>query len=116
MFKDTKSIEYAIKIIKTLAANPGQYDSNSIIFMIQQRSEKDDLSVSYLKKVLQKLSRSGIVTSSNEGYMLSRPPAEILISSLLDILPQSVETDVKSLEEFIIKLLGRSNVQELWKD
>lgn len=102
-------------------------------------SERQDVSVSYLEQILNKLRRSGIIKSvrgPGGGYMLNRPPAGISIGEILKELEgpvaitsclrpdegcSRVESCVtyliwKSLGQTIEKFLGTITLESLLKD
>jgi len=56
-------------------------------------AEKQNISRTYLAKVMQKLSNAGIVKSSEGkagGYQLSKPPAEIKLSEIVKITEDGI--------------------------
>jgi DNA-binding IscR family transcriptional regulator len=110
MFKEERTIAYAIDILKALADNPGQHDSGSIFKLCDEISTE-----SYMRKVLQKLSKSGLVVSSNEGYMLAKSVDKINLRDLLGILPDSLESKINPLEVIIKESVAGVSLPELWK-
>lgn len=53
---------------------------------IKEISENQDVSVSYLEQILNRLRKAGLITSKKGpggGYVLTRPPQEITIASIL---------------------------------
>lgn len=76
----SQTAEYALRSVVWLAQNPGSPQTT------QQLAAGTQVSVSYLPKVLQPLSRAGILTSQrgiNGGYSLNRDPEEL---SVLEII------------------------------
>jgi DNA-binding IscR family transcriptional regulator len=109
MFKDDKTLEYAIEIIRVLAKKPGRYDSNTIFQMCDSSG-----SLSYMKKVLYKMSKIGIVNSDNDGYQLAKNPESMPIAMLFDLLPQSRQGHIKVLEDLLKKQTSSLNVGQIW--
>ncbi len=78
MFSQT--IEYALRVITFLAANPNESRTNASL------AEGTKVPAGYLYKILNTLERAGFVRSQrgkNGGYSLNRPPEQL---TLLDIV------------------------------
>lgn len=83
MLKDHRRIEYAFEILKMYHKNPGEYESKEIYKIVV--ADNPSLSMSYISKVLQMMTRAGILQSSNAGYCLTQPVEEITMDRILDI-------------------------------
>ncbi len=77
----TSSIEYATRLMVTLAAEHGGAPVPA-----ERLAETDNVPGDYVSQLLVKLRRAGLVTShrgSAGGYALSRPPAEITLAQVV---------------------------------
>ena len=80
----SQTAEYALRAIVFLAENP------TVSHTTQEIAAATQVKPAYLSKVLQNLSRNGLVTSQRGlggGFVLAKPPAEI---NLYDVM-QSVD-------------------------
>ena len=77
----TSSIEYATRLMTTLARAYGQAP-----LAAERLAASDNIPSDYVSQILVKLRRAGLVTShrgSSGGYGLSRPPAEITLGAVV---------------------------------
>ncbi len=80
MLKEITGIDYALKIITALQSSKGgEYDSKRLHNLVGAQ----EVSLSYLQKILPRLVRCGILASSTNGYMLAKNMDCIMISQLL---------------------------------
>ncbi|MDE2142576.1 MAG: Rrf2 family transcriptional regulator [Elusimicrobia bacterium] len=90
--KITSSIEYATRLMTTLARAYGQAPLPA-----ERLAEADNVPSDYVSQILLKLRRAGLVTShrgSAGGYALSRPPAEITLGQVVRAVDGDVFEDV----------------------
>ena len=90
----TSSIEYATRLMTTLARAYGQAPLPT-----ERLAESDNVPADYVSQILGKLRRAGLVVShrgSAGGYGLSRPPAEISLGALARAVDGDVFEDVCS--------------------
>ena len=83
--KTSKKTDYAIHALMILAKRPNKELS------VVEIAEIENVSSSYLAKVMQKLSKAGIVSSSEGkkgGYSLQRDPEKIDLTSIVKILEE----------------------------
>jgi len=83
--KTSKKTDYAIHALMILAKRPNQDLS------VEEIAEIENVSSSYLAKVMQKLSGVGIVSSSEGkkgGYSLAKKPQKIDLASIVKILEE----------------------------
>jgi len=83
--KTSKKTDYAIHALMILAKRPNQDLS------VEEIAEIENVSTSYLAKVMQKLSGAGIVSSSEGkkgGYSLAKAPKKIDLASIVKILEE----------------------------
>jgi len=90
--KITSSIEYATRLMTTLARAHGQAPLPA-----ERLAESDNVPSDYVSQILVKLRRAGLVVSqrgSAGGYALSRPPAEITLGQVVRAVDGDVFEDV----------------------
>ncbi|MBI5247201.1 MAG: Rrf2 family transcriptional regulator [Elusimicrobia bacterium] len=88
----TSSIEYATRLMVTLAAEHGGAPVPA-----ERLAETDNVPADYVSQILVKLRRAGLVTShrgSAGGYALSKPPDEITIAQVVRAVDGAVFEDV----------------------
>ena len=88
----TSSIEYATRLMTTLARAYGQAPLPT-----ERLAETDNVPADYVSQILVKLRRAGLVVShrgSSGGYGLSRPPAEITLGQVVRAVDGDVFEDV----------------------
>lgn len=88
----TSSIEYAARLMTTLAREHGK-----ALVSAEKLAEVDNVPVDYVSQILAKLRRAGLVAShrgSAGGYALSRPPAEITLGQVVRAVDGDVFEDV----------------------
>ncbi len=88
----TSSIEYATRLMATLARAHGQAPLPA-----ERLAETDNVPADYVSQILVKLRRAGLVTShrgSSGGYALSRPPAEITLGQVVRAVDGDIFEDV----------------------
>ena len=90
--KITSSIEYATRLMPTLARAHGQAP-----LAAERLAAADNVPSDYVSQILGKLRRGGLVAShrgSSGGYSLSRPPAEITLGQVVRAVDGDVFEDV----------------------
>jgi Rrf2 family protein len=90
--KITSSIEYATRLMATLARSHGQAP-----LAAERLATADNVPSDYVSQILGKLRRGGLVVShrgSAGGYSLSRPPAEITLGQVVRAVDGDVFEDV----------------------
>jgi DNA-binding IscR family transcriptional regulator len=90
MLKELKGMEYTLEVLRAFQLNPGQHDSKKIAKFIQDGG-KITPSLTYLAKILPRMRKAGLLTSSGSGYQLDRPIDEIMVDKVLDICPMPEE-------------------------
>lgn len=84
MLRLSKKADYALIAIRHLAVSPGGVDSSA-----REIAEQYDIPVELLAKVLQRLTRQGLVLShqgTRGGYRLSRPAAAISVADVIEAI------------------------------
>jgi len=92
MFKEAKGLEYIIEILRAFYKYPGEHDSKYISELVA-RGQIQDVSPSYIAKILPKMKKAGMIESSDVGYKLNKNICEI---TLKDVLNTCVLPDVDS--------------------
>ncbi len=88
----TSSIEYATRLMTTLAREHGKAPVPS-----ERLAESDNIPADYVSQILVKLRRAGLVDShrgSTGGYSLSRPPSEVTLGQVVRAVDGDVFEDV----------------------
>jgi Rrf2 family protein len=90
MLQLSKKVEYGLMALRHMAMNPyGQ------VFTAKEIAAKYDISYELLAKVLQKLSKSGIVASTqgmHGGYMLAKKPDQVQVAHIINIIEEERPT------------------------
>lgn len=90
--KITSSIEYAARLMTTLAREHG-----GLPLTAERLAQLDNVPADYVSQILAKLRRAGLVESrrgSSGGYTLSRPPEEITLGSVVRAVDGGIFEDV----------------------
>lgn len=84
MFQLSKKVEYGLIALRHMAMHPlGQ------VFTAKELAREYDVPYELLAKVLQKLARAGVVTSTQGvrgGYALGRDPKSMTVASVIQII------------------------------
>jgi Rrf2 family protein len=90
MLQLSKKVEYGLIALRHLAMNPhGQ------VFTAKVMAEKYGIPYELLAKVLQKLSKSGVVVSTqgmHGGYSLAQKPNEVQVSRIISVIEEERPT------------------------
>ena len=110
----TKDVDYAVKTLKYMAR------SGDRTHTVAELSGELDISLAYLRKILQQLSKKGVVSSSkgkSGGFSLGRSPGDISLYDLvLTFQGQFKLSNCRAGEEPCpeqTRCLVRKNVQEI---
>jgi DNA-binding IscR family transcriptional regulator len=90
MLKELKGMEYTLEVLRAFHNNPGQHDSRRIAELIDSGGRMK-ASPSYVAKILPRMRKANLLTSSELGYQLAKPIDEIMVDSVLDICPMPEE-------------------------
>lgn len=112
MLRLSKKADYALMAMTHLAARPGSASSREI-------AEQYDIPIELLAKVLQRLTRRGLLTSqqgTRGGYQLSRPPATISVSDVIDAIDGPIAVTACSSHAGRCGQFEKCNVRDpLWR-
>lgn len=92
MLQLTRDGEYAVRAVLFLAAQ-----DNGKISLINEISEAQEVPRSYLSKIMQHLTRAGLVKSrrgAKGGFMLARNPAEITLRETIEAVEGPIYLNV----------------------
>jgi Rrf2 family transcriptional regulator, cysteine metabolism repressor len=111
--------EYGVRVMINLARH---YDQG--LRSLNEIAEDEGLPMQYLEQFIKKLRDSGLVTSvrgAQGGYQLTRPPAEIRMSAVMEALEGKVEVyaclsdkDPEKLTCDLGRTLGNCSTRLLW--
>lgn len=79
-----RGLEYALEIIRAFHKNPGKHDSKQIYELVMA-GKRMDASLTYIQKILPRLSKAGLILSSDHGYELLRGIDEIMVNEILNM-------------------------------
>ena len=90
MLQLSKKVEYGLIALRHMAMNPrGQ------VFTAKEIAAKYDIPYELLAKVLQKLTKAGVIGSiqgMHGGYSLAKKPNELQVSSIISIIEEEKPT------------------------
>jgi Rrf2 family protein len=90
MLQLSKKVEYGLMALRHMAMNP-----HGRVFTAKEIAAKYDISYELLAKVLQKLTKSGIVISTqgmHGGYSLAKKPDQVQVSHIINIIEEEKPT------------------------
>lgn len=88
----TRAAEYAIRGVLDLCSQPA-----GSVSLLSEISERQEIPPSFLSKILQKLAKDGIVSSSRGaggGFMIGKDPREITLLEVLEAVEGRVALNV----------------------
>jgi len=86
MLKLSKKVEYGLIALRHMAMN-----SQGQVFTAKEIAAKYDIPYELLAKVLQKLTKSGVIVSTqgmHGGYSLAKKPSELQVSSIISVIDE----------------------------
>ena len=90
MLQLSKKVEYALIALRHMAMNPA-----GRVFTAKEISAKYDISYELLAKILQKLTKAGVVFSTqgmHGGYTLAKKPNEVQVSRIISVIEEERPT------------------------
>jgi Rrf2 family protein len=90
MLQLSKKVEYALIALRHMAMN-----SRGRVFTAKEIAAKYDISYELLAKILQKLTKAGVVFSTQGmrgGYTLAKKPNEVQVSSIISVIEEEKPT------------------------
>jgi Rrf2 family protein len=107
----TRETDYAIRCVLYLAGKRGS------VTMVDEISREKSIPKSFLAKILQKLSKSGIVRSYRGvrgGFELAREPGEVSLLDVIEAVQGPVAMNACALDESVCSLSGSCSVHPVW--
>ncbi len=92
MFKEMKGLEYTLEILRAFKNNLGQHDSQDIHRLVAQGGRVANASLSYVQKILPRMVKVGLLSSSEVGYALVGTVENVPIGSVLEICDMPAQT------------------------
>jgi Rrf2 family protein len=90
MLQLSKKVEYALIALRHMAMNPHGH-----VFTAKEIAAKYNISYELLAKILQKLTKSGVVVSTQGmrgGYALAKKPDQIQVSYIISVIEEEKAT------------------------
>ena len=116
MLRLSKKADYALMAMKHLARKT---DSASASTSAREIAEQYDIPIELMAKVLQRLARSGLLTShqgTRGGYTLSRTTASISVADIIQAIDGPLTVTACSTEDEHCEQFLKCNVRDpLWK-
>ncbi len=107
----TRETDYAIRCVLYLSGKRG------IVTMVEEVSKEMCIPRSFLAKILQKLTKSGIVKSYRGvkgGFELTRHPGKINLLEVIEATQGPVAMNVCALDERLCDFSGSCTVHPVW--
>ncbi|MEJ2697849.1 MAG: Rrf2 family transcriptional regulator [Candidatus Sulfobium sp.] len=107
----TRETDYAIRCVLYLAGKRGS------VTMVDEISRKKSVPKSFLAKILQKLTRAGIVRSYRGvkgGFELAREPAQVSLLDVIEAVQGPVAMNACALDESVCGLSASCSVHPVW--
>lgn len=101
MLSEWRGLEYVLEVLRVLHKHEGRHDSKKIGDFVRTEN-RIEVNLSYLQKVLQRMSRINLITAASGGYQLARPLVDITVTHVLDFC---AAPDEKSPASVLVKHL-----------
>jgi FeS assembly SUF system regulator len=115
MLRLSKKADYALMAMKHLARKPDAAASTSA----REIAEQYDIPIELMAKVLQRLARSGLLTShqgTRGGYTLSKPTPSISVADIIQAIDGPLTVTACSSDDEQCEQFMKCNVRDpLWK-
>jgi FeS assembly SUF system regulator len=116
MLRLSKKADYALMAMKHLA---GKTETDSASTSARDIAEQYDIPIELMAKVLQRLARSGLLTShqgTRGGYTLSKPTASISVADIIQAIDGPLTVTACSTEDEQCEQFTKCNVRDpLWR-
>ncbi|MFK7896916.1 MAG: SUF system Fe-S cluster assembly regulator [Myxococcota bacterium] len=113
MFKLSKATDYGIALMAQLASDPSGVPHNA-----RELAQASDLPVPMVGKILKALAKEGILDSqrgSKGGYRLSRPPEELTVAAMIQVLEGPVALTDCAIGPFQCEHESLCTVRKPWQ-
>lgn len=84
MLAEWRCLEYVFEVLRVLNNRPGRYDSKEIAEFIKL-DNRIESTASYIQKILPRMAKANLLSSSCGGYQLERQLNEIMVNEILEI-------------------------------
>ena len=119
MLRLSKKADYALMAMKHLAVKTGSAASSRPSTSAREIAEQYDIPIELMAKVLQRLARSGLLTShqgTRGGYTLSKPTAAISVADIIQAIDGPLTVTACSTEDEQCEQFTKCNVRDpLWR-
>ncbi len=116
MLRLSKKADYALMAMKHLARKT---DSASASTSAREIAEQYNIPIELMAKVLQRLARSGLLTShqgTRGGYTLSKPMASISVADIIQAIDGPLTVTACSTEDEQCEQFTKCNIRDpLWR-
>jgi Rrf2 family protein len=102
---------YALRALVDLAVN-----ANDSALPLREISERQNISERYLEQIFARLKKADLIKSvrgAHGGYLLSRPPEEITVRDIMQVIEGSLAPEAEA-EKNTEEELYQQMAQELW--
>ena len=114
MLRLSKKADYALIAMKHLAQKAGAQSTSA-----REIAEQYDIPIELMAKVLQRLARSGLLTShqgTRGGYTLARPTESISVADIIQAIDGPLTVTACSTEDEQCEQFTKCNVRDpLWR-
>ena len=114
MLRLSKKADYALIAMKHLAMRPDSASASA-----REIAEQYDIPIELMAKVLQRLARSGLLTShqgTRGGYTLSKPTTAISVADIIQAIDGPLTVTACSTEDEQCEQFTKCNVRDpLWR-
>jgi FeS assembly SUF system regulator len=119
MLRLSKKADYALMAMKHLAVKTESTASSLSSTSAREIAEQYDIPIELMAKVLQRLARSGLLTShqgTRGGYTLSKPTAAISVADIIQAIDGPLTVTACSTEDEQCEQFTKCNVRDpLWR-
>ena len=123
MLRLSKKADYALMAMKHLAIKTASVEAShasaSTSTSAREIAEQYDIPIELMAKVLQRLARSGLLTShqgTRGGYTLSKPTGSISVADIIQAIDGPLTVTACSTEDEQCEQFNRCNVRDpLWR-
>jgi len=109
----TRETDYAIRCVLHLSESPHE------VIMVDGIAKAKSIPKSFLSKILQKLTKAGIVESyrgANGGFKLARKPEKISLFDVIEVIEGSVAMNRCAVDKKLCGLSSTCIVHPVWID
>lgn len=115
MLSEWRGLEYVLEVLRALHHHKAdRFDSKQIAELLL-KANKIEVNLSYLQKVLQRMTRIGLLQSTGGGYRLSKPINEIMVDNVLDYCAAMEQTSpVSGVVNHIKAAVSLTSIDEFY--